>query len=800
MKLSLNWLAEFIHLPNISPEALADIVTEHAFEVEAVEYPHSNKKFSGVFAAKVLDIQKHPNADRLRIVSLDLGGTLVEPVVCGANNFGIGQTVCLALPGAYIPADVHNPGAPGFVLEKAKIRGVESQGMICSAYELGMSTEPEALPEILLLDPITPSGIDLQELFGEKNGGAVFDISLPANRADLFSQFGIARELHALLGYRVTKLYSMYESLHTQKLPTAKKISVKISEKKACPFYIGSRIRVLQSPSEPTLADKLIQIGNKPINTIVDITNYVMYEIGEPMHAFDAHKIVGTIEVRYAKQGEKIVTIDHKERLLDAQTLVIADSNGPIAIAGIMGGLTTEISEATTEIILEAANFEPTGIRRTSKYLGLRADGSGLWEKGLQPEQACMATIRAIELLKLYAHAELLEIGVFGSIHDSKRELSFTADQINTILGTTFSTDSIKGLLKHMPFKLSGARTLKAHIPYFRPDIEDHSDIADEILRIAGINNIEKKPLVMTSTAELINKDQPFMQLKQQMVELGFSEVQNYSFISAEDAQKFAIPIERLVKIKNPLSSDQVYLKQQLLIPLLKNIATNSKNFNSINLFELGKEYHGYLAERDVLSCVVYDISKDSQQLFLEVKSTIERLSTMYNIVLQFVHLTDTSMELRSDTTVVGTIGVISSAISANYDIRQPVAFAELYIEPFLQMSKKTVFKVYPKFPQSIRDLSIIVDSKVSWKQIEDQINAVQSPLIQSVELFEASFLYTSKMMPKFHTDLAAKGLKNLAFHIIFGSSERTLTDSDISPIYAKIVEGIKTKLYAEIR
>ena len=799
MKLSLNWLTEFIHLPNISPEALADLITEHAFEVEAVEYPNTNKKFSQVYAAKVLDIQKHPNADRLRIVSLDLGGTLIEPVVCGANNFSIGDTVCLALPGAYIPADVHHPGAPGFTLEKAKIRGVESQGMICSAYELGMSTEPETEPHILVLDRKTRSGLDLRELFGAKNGGAVFDISLPANRPDLFSQFGITRELHAIFGYKVTKLYTEYVSLHTQKLPAAKKISVKIIEKKACPLYIGSRFRVSAAVSEP-IAKNLTEIGVKQINTIVDITNYLMHEMGEPMHAFDADKIQGSIEVRYAREGEKIVTIDHKERILNPQTLVIADSTGPIAIAGIMGGLATEISDTTTEIIIEAANFEPTGIRRTSKYLGLRTDGSVLWEKGLQPEQAHLATIRAVALLKTYAHAELLEIGVFGKIRDFKRQLSFTTEQINTILGTNFSTDAIKKILKDTTFALTGTRTLKATIPFFRPDIEDYADIADEVLKIAGINSLEKKPLALTATTELINNDEPLMRLKKQVSELGFFEVQNYSFISAEDARKFSIPLERLVKIKNPLSTDQVYLKQQLLIPLLKNVVTNSKNFDSVSLFEIGKEYHGYLAERDVLSLVVYDKEKNSQQLFLEAKSAIEYLSTLYNVNIQFVRLTDTSVEIRSAAQTLGTIGLVPPIIAANYDISKPVAFAELYIEPFLQMSKKTVYIPYPKFPQSILDLSIIVDSKVSWKQIQEQITAVHSPLIQGIELFEASFFYTPKTMPKFHSDLAAKGLKNLAFHIVFGSSETTLTDSDISPIYAKIVEGIKTKLYAEIR
>ena len=539
MNVSLQWLGELVELPPLKTqkqaEELARQITEHCFEVEKVRASADGAavKFSGVFTAVVTSVEKHPNADRLRVVSLTVGKKEISPVVCGAWNFDVGDVVALALPGANIPHDIHSSAHESFILGKAKIRGIESQGMVCSGFELGLSPEPETSPEILVLRNGTPHGEDFAK-FSSQTHGAVLEVSLPPNRPDLGSHLGTAREVSAALGFKTTPLF--HKLIATPKLPKPPKkvatpLSVKIEDKAACRTYIGARVKVKVQPSPKAVQDKLASIGLRPISNVVDITNLAMYEIGQPLHAFDAAHVHGGIVVRSAKAGESITTIDHKSRELKPGMLVIADAQAPLAVAGIIGSVTSsEVTDATTEIILESANFDPASIHKTSRALGLRTDGSGFWEKGLKPEQAVAGMVLALEYLrKSLADAEILDISVNGTLATPTKFVPFTTEKINALLGSSYSPAHVKKILTAFGFTVGGSTgKSKATLPYFRQDVESYADLAEEVLKVTGMNEMPKSPLAVERHAVAVNAEEPFERVKNYLCNLGFSEVQNY--------------------------------------------------------------------------------------------------------------------------------------------------------------------------------------------------------------------------------------------------------------------------------
>ncbi|MBU6447272.1 phenylalanine--tRNA ligase subunit beta [Patescibacteria group bacterium] len=804
MKVSLNWLNEFIQVPK-DHEKFARQITEHCFEVEKIIYPGREEyKFSNIFIARVVDYAKHPNADRLRVVKVELGaGRIVEPVVCGADNFVQGDMVALALPGAVIPQNVHSDTHETFVLQKAKIRGVESQGMICSAFELGLADEPEERPEIMILPKEAKLGQDLSVYLRQSSEtkDVVFDMSLPANRADLYSHIGIAREISAILGIKPKQALIKYETL--AKIKSAKRLKVAIKDAKRCPAYIGMRMKVKIKESPDFIKERLKSLGLRPVNNVVDITNYVMHEMGEPLHAFDSSKVKGRINVRMARNGEELVTIDHRRRVLSPSMLVIADDHKALAVAGIMGGADSEVSENTSEIILEAANFAPTQIRRTSKALGLRTEGSGFWEKGLAAAQAYIGSRKAFELLQKYASAELAEYSETGNFTEYDRKLVFAADEINSLLGSDFSTPQLKKYLQQLGFKATGSEKITVKVPWFRRDIGSSADIADEILKIAGMNFLEKRPLMIERAQMQVNSDSRIMDLKEFMSGCGYNEVQNYSFVSEKEIAAFGRPLaSEYVSVLNPLSAEQGYLRKNLLLHLIKNASANGKNFGAFKLFEIGKSYAGFLKEPDLLTFINFDKSKSKEQLYAEAKGTLESLVSKYTShPIKYMPSSEGQvLDFEVIGKTFGNIGMVDARTLKNFDVEYPLAFCKLEVAPFVEFAEIKKYAEFSKYPQKVLDISLIVSSRTKWSQIDEIVRRTGGQILASIDLFEAAHFYPKSVLPSFHKELSKKGLKNIAFHLIFQAKNKTLKDSEILPIYDKIIVELKSKLGAEIR
>ncbi len=841
MKISLNWISEFVNIDISDPEKLALQVAEHCFEVEKIIRPgdtaanaqsnQSGYAFSNVFVAKVLSFEKHPNADRLRVVKLDLGGKIIDPVVCGAANFVEGDLVALALPGANIPQNVHTGEKELFVLGKAKIRGIESQGMICSAFELALAEVPETAPVILIFGKDGQAGapksgtpleeyLDSQKALENGNGKAkptktlttskdvVFDLALAANRPDLHSHFGIAREFAGILGVKTSKIFNDLE----KKYGTAPKnisakdksnsLEIDIQDKEHCKYYLGAKIKVKVGPSPAFIKERLESLGMRSINNVVDITNYVMTEIGQPMHAFDASTVTGNkIVVRNAKAGEQITSLDHKKRVLNTEMLLITDSQKALAIAGVIGGENSEIKDNTAEIILESANFEQFSIRKTSKALGLRTDASGLWEKGLHPHQAILGFNRALELLKEHAAAEVLSIGQAGSATQTKPQvIKFSTEQINSILGTDFKADYIKKMLTRVGVKISAGN---AQIPYYRSDMYNYSDLADEVARISGMNNIVRTaPMIVRNSMAQNNQSARIYSLKEQMALLGFTEVQNYSFVSAQEIKMFGQEgVEKHLKVKNPLSADQEYLKLYPLIGNLKNVSQNAKYSDSFKLFEVSKIYLELLNEPDVLSMVIYDKNISAEALLAKVKGVVDQLISKYTTqTLTAKDRAQGILGLYLNNELVGELGLVSAELKLNFDIPSNTAYAQFNLAKIWQAQQPINFKAYSKFPTKVLDISLVVKEGTLWTDILETVQANAGSNLRDVQLFEAPYLYPNGKQPKFHKELVEKGLKNMAFHLVFQAENDTLKDSEILPIYAKIQEQLKSKLGAEIR
>ncbi len=804
MKISLNWLNQFIQVPE-DHEKFARNITEHCFEVEKIIAPGREEySFSNVFAARVLSFEKHPNADRLRVVKVQLNGKkVIEPIVCGANNFAEGDMVALALPGAVIPQNIHSDSHETLVLEKAKIRGVESQGMICSAFELGLASEPEQNPEILILPADAQPGQGLIEYLrkSKKIKDTVFDISLPANRADLYSHVGVARELSAILGIKQRPALAKYEDL--PKLKTVKRLKVLVKDTKHCPVYIGMRLKVKIKQSPDFIQERLKALGLRPINNVVDITNYVMHEAGEPLHAFDAAKVKGCITVRMARADEQLITIDHRKRTLAGSMLVIADDHKALAVAGIMGGIESEVSENTGEIILEAANFEPTQIRRASKKLGLRTEGSGFWEKGLDPKQAKIGSFRALELMQKYADAQLVEYSETGRTDSAGSKIVFDIHEINGLLGSDFTSTQIQKYLRQLGFKFKAGKKITMEIPWYRKDISSSPDIADEILKIAGLNVLEKKPLQIARNQSQVNADADFLALKEFMAGCGYNEVQNYSFVSEKEIAAFGGQIaNEYISVLNPLSADQGYLRKNLLIHLIKNAALNSRTYTAFKLFEIGKSYAGFMKEPDLLTFVVFDKSKNHEQLYAEAKGVLEALIRKYtnHLIKYFPGKDSLSLNFEVIGKTFGSIGLVDQRTLKNFDLDYAMAYCKLEIAPFVEFKEIGKFTEYSKYPQKVLDISLLVGNSITWGQIEDIIRKTSGQLLAEINLFEAAYFYPKSAVPEFHRDLAKKGLKNMAFHLVFQAKNKTLKDSEILPIYDKIIIELKSKLGAEIR
>jgi phenylalanyl-tRNA synthetase beta chain len=795
MKAPIRWLQEYVPVSESASE-IAEKLTMSGTEVGSIEVVGGT--WEKITVGRIAEIQPHPDADRLQLVTIEYGsGT--STVVCGAFNIRVGDLVPFAQVGARL-LDAHS--GKMVQLKPARIRGVSSEGMACSEKELGLSESHEG---VLVLPVDAPLGIPLADYLGD----AILDLEITPNRPDCLSMIGIAREIAALTSQAVTLPSLDYQE---EGPPIDEVVSVEIADADLCRRYCASLIHDVKIGPSPTWMQKrLISCGMRPINNIVDITNYVMLEFGQPLHAFDARQIGGNkIVVRRAGAGEKLISLDGVERALAPEMLVIADSRIPVAIAGVMGGADSEVIDITTSILLESANFNPTSIRRTSSALKLRSEASMRFERGISPELAEPALRRATQLIVHLAGGKAARhiIDVYPGKSEAKPVI-FDTSWIKRLLGIDISRDHVVKTFTSLGFECRSLDSTRLEVvsPYWRMDIERSADLVEELARIDGYDRI---PTTMLSTSLPQQHADLLLNLREDlrdlMVRIGFQEVVNYSLTTRERPVGMGEPQE-VMRVANPLSSDQEYLRTSLRPGLLSLLANNQKHEEgSLRFFEIGRVFfprdRDLPSEQEMLTAVLSgtrtDLSwrGDKEPLdFFDAKGIVEGVLTRLGIHAQFRPTTLPGLHpgrvagVFVEEEAVGFVGEIHPSVAEGYDLLpQPVALFEVEIGKLLSfVSRQIRYQPISRFPKSVRDLALVVDENVPSGEIAGVISGF--PLVNSLTLFD---VYTGKQVPP--------GKKSLAYRIAYQSDTHTLTEEELVSVEKAILRRLSEGFGATLR
>lgn len=797
MKLPISWLKEYVDV-DITPQELADKLLNCGFEVEKIIY--KGKNIENVVAAKIVSVEKHPDADRLLVCQADTGTDKPLQIVTGANNVKAGDTVPLALCGAKLP--------DGTKIKEGKLRGVSSYGMFCSGKELCLGDtdyEGAGVDGILIIKENVKIGSDIKQVLGLDE--YILDISITANRSDCQSVYGMAREIAALLDKPLKPLNLHYEEESGTDIENCIDVEVKSSD--LCSRYIARCVNDIVLCKSPDWMKKRLRLcGIRPINIIVDITNYILLEVGQPMHAFDARYIEGKkIIVRNAGVGEKIITLDKKENSLSENMLVICDANKPVALAGIMGGENSGIKDDTKNIIFESAKFARDNIRKTSRAVGLRSDSSSRFEKGVDAATCFTAAERALALVYQCGCGKIVS-GIKDVLNEdlSIRTVTVTKQRIDDILGICVPKNDMINILNKLEFKAHfDGDVLNCQIPLFRIDIEGYPDLAEEIIRYYGYDHIEHTLLKGASVtkggksaAHLITDG-----VKRVLTAQGFNEIITYTFINKNAYDKLNLDdgskLRQTISLINPLSEQMAVMRTLMTHNMLETIAHNINNKNqSGRLFEIAAVYLPYelplkrLPYENQHICLGCYGDED----FFTLKGCVENIFERLNINLitergnyPFMH-GGRCAEVITDGKSCGFFGEIHPDILENYDIKQRVYVCELDYDLLLQNCKG--FKGYqnvPKFPQIDRDLAVVVKEDVTCKQLTDTITAAGGKLLKSVELFD---YYKGGQIEK--------GYVSMAFSLKIGDDNKTLLIEDADLIIDKILAELKDKYSAKLR
>lgn len=805
MYISLNWINDFIKLPSkIKTEKISEELTQHTVEVEG--FFDQTNMFKGVVVGKVLETRKHPNADKLQLAVVDINNEKLE-IVCGASNLKTGQLVPVAQIGAVLPN--------GLEMKEVEIRGEKSCGMICAEDELGLGNEHEG---IMVLDKKAKTGQSFAQYLKYKDTILEIDNKSLSNRPDLLSHYGIAREFSAIFDTSL-KPYSKFVDDKIQF--TEEKLKVKVEEKDLCPRYMAVKIsNIVIKESPQWLKDRLIAVNQKPINNIVDLTNYIMLETGQALHAFDANK-VDEIIVRLSKKGEKIKTLDDKERELDEKVLVIADSKNPIAVAGIMGGVKSEIDEKTTSIILEAANFDAQTIRQGSQSLGLRTEASTRFEKSLDHHLSPQAIYRFIFLLKKLdldykIDSELVDI---NNTLDEEKSIDLDLEWLNKKIGQEIPKEMVKKILSRLGFEIIEKENniFSVKIPSWRAtkDISIKEDLVEEVLRLYGYDKIKSKLPTITLAVPIKNELRTLERKLKNILYLKYSlnEMYNYSFLGEDQLKKLNIDFSNYLTLANPLSGIHKLLRQTLIPGLIANVKTNQAQSGSLRFFEIarlfmdiasdvsknkeGTEFLPY--QEDYLGIALAD---DNKQVFDKLKSLVVNL--LQNILssdvkIEFIEAINKSpwaddhlaTYLIINGQKLGEISLISSQVENNLNLKKKVAVLEIGLNNLLKLYKlneNKEFKGFAKFPQMIRDLAFVVDKKVMYNDLQNSIKDFHN-LISKVELFDV-----------YEGNKLENNQKSLAFHVYYQSEEKTLTKEEVDNIQKELITTLDDKFNAKLR
>jgi phenylalanyl-tRNA synthetase beta chain len=807
MKISLNWICEFVDLPkDLDPQKLATLFTLRTAEVEGIE--NQAEAFEKMVVGQVLEIHPHPNADKLKITKTSIGKETLQ-IVCGDPAIYEGMYAPVVLIGA----KVHWHGQEeAIILEPTKIRGVESFGMLCAGEEIGLEEKSSGVYDLSSLKP--EPGKPLAEVLGKDDIILTVDNKSLTHRPDLWGHYGIAREMAAINQEKLKPLVGKV------KYPTqAEKLDIQVKEKKLCPRYIGVKIENIKIEPSPLWMQKRLQaIGYRPINNIVDATNYIMAELGQPLHAFDADKIEKGIVVRKANEGEKIVTLEGVERTLSPEMLVIADHKKALAVAGVMGGANSEISPSTSRILLEAANFNPSSVRKTSVKLGLRTEAVQRFEKSLDPKLAETAMDRLCELiLKISPQAKIVSPKTdIRNFEEKKTTVTLDIEKVFSKIGVEIPLPKAIEILESLEFevKKSGAKNLQITVPTFRAtkDISIEDDIVEELARMYGYENIEPKLPNLPTRLPIQNKEREEKHRARQILALGlgFNEVYNYSFYSLPDLKNALLPEEPHLKVRNYLSEDQTHLRLSLLPNLLKNIKHNLKFFKHLKIFEIGRTYENLqeyfpIEEKKITAVSALPAKTQANQYvdqpFYEMKGALEAFLKPFRPAALETRRGQTFcpyahpnkylevVSLKTGETLARVFELHPFA-AKNFDLEGvTVAAFEVNFSKLAGLDRQTIkYKSTPKFPGIEFDVSVVIDQKTEIGTLQKLIQKVDKNLIDEVKLFD---LYEGKNIPE--------GKKALAFKVHLQAKDRTLTDQEMKQIQQKIFAELM-KVGGEIR
>ncbi|MFA5644127.1 MAG: phenylalanine--tRNA ligase subunit beta [Patescibacteria group bacterium] len=816
MNISLNWLKEFVSLSNISSEEIKDRLTAHTVEVEKII--KQKEQYQNIVVAEILEIKKHPQADKLQLVLVDAGEKENLKVVCGAFNISCGQLVPLAKIGAILPN--------GLEIKKAEIRGEESNGMLCAEDELGLGSNHDG---IMILSSQAKKGELLADYLELNEVVLEIDNKSISNRPDLWSHYGIARELAILFNKKLDDYSTKEIKIKKDNKKEKTKLEVKIEVKNLCQKYLALKIENIKIEDSPKwLKNRLTSLGVKPINNIVDITNYIMFETGQPLHAFDGENIKKII-IKKATKNEKIMGLDEGEKKLEEDDLVISSDKETIAIAGVIGAKNSQINNTTSTIIIESANFDAVSVRKTAQRLNTRTDAAMRFEKGLDPNLCKIAINKAGEMIKKISPSanfnhEIIETGDFV---EENKIITLDLDWADKLIGQKIDRKEIKKILESLGLKIEKNKNLKKNedkswaeewdikIPSWRTkDLSIKEDLIEEIIRIYGYDNIKSSspkgeiiPPEKDKELELIKKIKKILALSYKM-----NEVYNYSFVSEEQLLKLNLDPKTYLQLLNPLSTQHTLLRQTMTTHLLSNVKTNQAKYNKIALFEIGNVFLNISGDLNKDETLLNNLPYQEKKIGLILaENTNEKFKNLKNIIFNAIEEISEGAELKFLPTEsiidwadqnekcllmlndkeIGFLATISKEVLNKNGIKKEVSALEISLKSLLSALSNLETKQYqeiPKFPPINRDLAFVIDEKIFYNDIRQEIKDF-NPLIKRVDLFD---VYSGKNLEA--------NKKSLAFHVIYQSGEKTLTNESVDKIEAELIKLLESKFNAQIR
>lgn len=821
MNISYNWLKEYINT-SLTPEELAAALTSIGLETGSVEEVESIRGgLRGIVIGKVLTCVEHPDSDHLHVTTVDLGDGQATQIVCGAPNVAAGQTVVVATVGTVL-----YDGDNEFKIKKSKIRGVESFGMICAEDEIGVGQSHDGI--IVITEDVKP-GTPAAEYFG-LTSDYVLEVDLTPNRIDAASHYGVARDLAAWATQHseaLTLTRPSVEAFKTDRNDGA--VSIEVVNTDACPRYSGVTIRGIKVSESPKwLQDRLNTIGVRPINSVVDVTNYILHAIGQPLHCFDLAKIDGEkVVVRNCEEGTPFITLDGVEHKLSAADLMICSAEKPMCIAGVFGGLDSGVTEATTDVFIESAYFNPTSVRKTARRQGLQTDASFRYERGTDPNITMYALKLAALMIKELAGGEICgePIDIYHN-PVAPFDVTLSYDYARGLIGKNIPNETIDAILKALEIEIASTDGNEAQlkVPTYRVDVQRPCDVVEDVLRIYGYNNVEMgttvhSSLSFKSEADVDNNLRNL--ISEQLTACGFNEILNNS-LSAERyyAENQAYPVENCVRLLNPLSNDLSVMRQTLLFGGLESVAYNvNRRSADLMMYEFGNVYSfnpqaesteekplapyseasklgiwmtgcvrtaGWL--RQACTATVYDLRAVVENIFVRLGINAKEIKLTQGDCSIF----SASLQIatRSGKTL-GHLGILSKAILKSFDLKQDVFFAELNWAELVKMStrNKVTYTPLPKTMAVKRDLALLVDNAVTLQQIDATVRESERKLLRDVTLFD---VYEGDKLPA--------GKKSYAINITLQDDERTLNDKQIDAVMNKIITNLRQKVGAELR